>query len=128
MLQILKKDNTLESWNEQKIVNAVNKAASRVMINLTDEDYESICEQVEQLIDELQILHEECDNCEFFGDDVTKVLVKVDGLSGEQLSKILFKNYEIEDEKTNEKSTLLLCGIGTDKQKIKKLKNALKKL
>ncbi len=84
--------------------------------------------KIEQLIDELQILHEECDNCEFFGDDVTKVLVKVDGLSGEQLSKILFKNYEIEDEKTNEKSTLLLCGIGTDKQKIKKLKNALKKL
>ena len=53
MLQILKKDNTLEDWNEQKIVNAVNKAASRVMINLTDADYEFICEQVEQLIDEL---------------------------------------------------------------------------
>lgn len=53
MLQILKKDNTLENWNEQKIVNAVNKAASRVMINLTNEDYESICEQVENLIDEL---------------------------------------------------------------------------
>ena len=53
MLQILKKDNTLENWNEQKIVNAVNKAASRVMINLTTEDYETICEQVEQLIDEL---------------------------------------------------------------------------
>ena len=43
MLQILKKDNTLENWNEQKIVNAVNKAASRVMINLTTEDYETIC-------------------------------------------------------------------------------------
>lgn len=57
MLQILKKDNTLEDWNEQKIVNAVNKAASRVMINLTNEDYESICEQVENLIDELDFEH-----------------------------------------------------------------------
>ena len=49
MLQILKKDNTLEDWNEQKIVYAVNKSASRVMINLTDENYEFICEQVEQV-------------------------------------------------------------------------------
>jgi len=81
--------------------------------------------KLEQLIDELEILQEECPNCEFFGDDITKILVKVDGISGEELSEILFNNYDIEDEKTNQKSTMLLCGIGTDKKKIKKLKNAL---
>lgn len=84
--------------------------------------------KIEQLIDELEVLHEECNNCDFFGDDVTKILIKVDGMSGLQLSEILFKNYNIEDEKTNKKSTLLLCGIGTEKKKIEKLKNALKKL
>ena len=81
--------------------------------------------KLEQLIDELEILQQECTNCEFFGDDITKILVKVDGISGEELSNILFKTYNIEDEKTNEKSTMLLCGIGTDKKKIKHLKNAL---
>ena len=81
--------------------------------------------KLEQLIDELEILQEECSNCEFFGDDITKILLKIDGISGEELSEILFKNHNIEDEKTNNKSTMLLCGIGTDKKKIKKLKNAL---
>ena len=51
--------------------------------------------------------------------------MKVPELSGEELSEILFDNYNIEDEKTNEKSTMLLCGIGTDNKKLKKLKNAL---
>ena len=34
----------------------------------------------------------------------------------------------VEDEKTNAKSTMLLCGIGTDKNKIKALKKALQTL
>ena len=84
--------------------------------------------KLEQLINELEILQEECTNCEFFGDDITKILVKVDGISGDELSDILFDTYNIEDEKTNKKSTMLLCGIGTDKKKIKKLKDALLKL
>lgn len=81
--------------------------------------------KLEQLLDELELLREECPHCEFFGDDLTKILVKVPELSGEELSEILFDNYNIEDEKTNEKSTMLLCGIGTDNKKLKKLKNAL---
>ena len=84
--------------------------------------------ELEKLIDELQNLREECDNCEFFGDDVTKILVKVSDIGGEELSDILFDTYNIEDEKTNEKSTMLLCGIGTSKKKIKTLTNALKNL
>lgn len=81
--------------------------------------------KINQLIDELEELKEECTNCEFFGDDITKLLVKVDGIDGKELSKILFDNYNIEDEKTNKKSTMLLCGIGTDKSKINRLKKAL---
>ncbi len=84
--------------------------------------------RLEQLLDEMEDLREECQNCEFFGDDLTKILVKHPDMSGEELSDILFNTYNIEDEKTNEKSTMLLCGIGTDKKKIKKLKEALKNL
>lgn len=84
--------------------------------------------RLDKLINELEILQEECVNCEFFGDDITKILVKVPDISGDELSDILFNTYNIEDEKTNDKSTMLLCGIGTDKKKIKKLKEALKRL
>ncbi len=84
--------------------------------------------KLDQLIDELEILRDECENCDFYGDDITKILVKIQGLNGNELSEILFDDYGIEDEKTNEKSTMLLCGIGTDKKKLKILKNALKSI
>ena len=81
--------------------------------------------KLDRLLDELEILRDECGNCEFFGDDLTKILLKVPNLTGEELSEILFDEFDIEDEKTNEKSTMLLCGIGTDKKKVEKLKKAL---
>lgn len=57
-------------------------------------------------------------------DDPTKILLK----GGEELSEILFNEYNIEDERTNSKTTMLLCGIGTDKAKLNKLKKALKNI
>jgi lysine decarboxylase len=54
-------------------------------------------------------------------DDPTKILLK----GGFELSEKLFNQFGIEDERTNEKTTLLLCGIGTDKAKISKLKKVL---
>ncbi|QWU14221.1 ribonucleoside-triphosphate reductase class III catalytic subunit [Paenibacillus sophorae] len=46
MIKITKKDGTLEDYNEQKIINAVNKSSRRVMINLSDNDYAEICSMV----------------------------------------------------------------------------------
>ena len=57
--------------------------------------------------------------------DVTKILIKVANMSGFELSDILFEKYGIEDELTNEKSVMLLTGIGTTKVKLKKLEKAL---
>ncbi len=52
MIRVIKKDNTLETFNVQKIANAVNKSAERVMIKLTDEDLKNICKYVEEHIKE----------------------------------------------------------------------------
>lgn len=52
-MQIVKKDGTLEEFDEQKIINAVQKSASRVMIELTPNDYSEICNNVWQHIEEL---------------------------------------------------------------------------
>lgn len=60
--------------------------------------------------------------------DITKILIKIDGLSGTNLSNILFDKYKIEDELNNEKSVLFLTGIGTTKKKLNILKKALIKI
>ena len=43
------------------------------------------------------------------------------------LSEELFEKHNIEDEEENENSVLFLCGIGTNKDKLNKLYNSLKK-
>lgn len=60
--------------------------------------------------------------------DETKILVKIDGISGLDLSKKMTEKYHIEDELANEKSVLYLTGIGTTKAKLKKLEKALIKV
>lgn len=68
---------------------------------------------------------------EFFEDDFhdpTKLFLKKDGISGFDLSDFMFDDYKIEDELNNAIGCLYLCGIGTTKQKLEKLKNALKKV
>lgn len=45
-MKLIKKDGTLEEYDEQKIINACNKAAKRAMIKLSDEDYANICKAV----------------------------------------------------------------------------------
>ena len=45
-MKVIKKDGTLQDYDEQKIINAVNKSASRVLYNFTNEDYGIICNSV----------------------------------------------------------------------------------
>ena len=73
---------------------------------------------IETLVDNIKTL-----NLPQGGDDITKILIKKAGVSGFELSEILFEKYGIEDERTNEVSTMLLCGIGTSAKKLKKLSN-----
>ncbi len=75
--------------------------------------------KINQLIQNIKNL-----NISQLNDDPTKILLK----GGHNLSEKLFKKYKIEDERTNEKTTMLLCGIGTDIKKLNRLKKALKDL
>lgn len=81
-----------------------------------------------ELIQNIENLKKNVSNCEFYQlNDPTKIIVKNSKFSGQELSEFLFKN-NIEDEKTNDKSTMLLCGIGTDLKKLQRLEKVLKKL
>lgn len=84
--------------------------------------------KLKNLIQNLKILREDCKNLHFGGDDITKILIRKDGLTGYDLSELLYEKYNIEDEITNEVSTMLLTGIGTSEKKIKKLRDAMIKL
>lgn len=52
MYNVIKKDGTIEPYNEQKIIDACNKAARRAMYELSDNDYAQILNDVLAKIDE----------------------------------------------------------------------------
>ncbi len=83
--------------------------------------------EISKLINNIIELRESLPEYDFGGDDITKILIKKEGLSGFDLSEKLY-SFNIEDEKTNDISTLLLTGIGTKKEKLDKLKLALKRI
>ncbi|MBP3924961.1 aminotransferase class I/II-fold pyridoxal phosphate-dependent enzyme [bacterium] len=80
-----------------------------------------------KLLDELKEIQKNCTNYEIYAPDITKINLKRNGLTGFELSEILYDKFKIEDEKTNEISTLLLSGIGTDNLKLERLKKLFKK-
>lgn len=47
-MYVIKKDNTHEAWNVQKVVVAVNKSAYRAMVKFTQEEVDFICSFVEE--------------------------------------------------------------------------------
>ena len=47
-MYVIKKDNTHEAWNVQKVVVAVNKSAYRAMVKFTQEELDFICAFVEE--------------------------------------------------------------------------------
>lgn len=84
-----------------------------------------------ELIKNIEEMKKSLPDLEFYNGgkyyDSTKILVKSPKFTGYELSEFLYKN-KVEDERTNEKSTMLLCGLGTNIQKIKSLEKAFKKL
>jgi len=43
---VIKKDGTLQPYDDQKIIDATNKAAARSMVTMTEDDYSVICNRV----------------------------------------------------------------------------------
>ena len=84
--------------------------------------------KISKLISDIKDLRQNLSGVEFGGDDITKILIKIPNLAGTELSEILYNYYDIEDERTNSVSTMLLTGIGTTDKKLKKLEHALKKI
>jgi len=95
-LQIIKKDGTLEKYNEQKIINAVGLAAKRALENLTDSDYANICKHVFESINEedyfVEDYEEELIPVEDMHSIVENVLMELFPSVGERY--IQYRNYK----------------------------------
>ena len=52
LMKVIKKDGTLEKYNEQKIINAINKSAQRENFTFSQDEYGMICNRVINEIDE----------------------------------------------------------------------------
>ena len=92
-MQIIKKDGTLEQYDEQKIINAVNKSARRDNFNFTEKDYQFICNTV---LDEIE--EEDFENDEvpvgFVHNIVEKTLLKNYPSVGYQYQQ--YRNYKLD--------------------------------
>ncbi len=53
--KIIKKDGTLENFNIEKVVVAINKSAFRTLYSFKNEEIEKICKDVEKKVDELEV-------------------------------------------------------------------------
>lgn len=96
-MYIIKKDGTLEEYNEQKIINACSLAAKRALVNLTTIDYSQICNRVLEIIDEEDYYVDDYETELIPVSDmhsiVEKVLVELYPTVGEQY--IQYRNYKI---------------------------------
>ena len=63
-----------------------------------------------------------------FKTDVTKVIIKADGLSGKRLESILEIDFGIEVESASDEGVLLLCNIGNKRSDFEYLVKCLKKV
>lgn len=53
MIHVIKKDNTREEFNVQKVIAAVNKSANRVLYTFTEEETKAICTYVENYVNKM---------------------------------------------------------------------------
>ncbi len=53
MVRVVKKDNTKEDFNVQKVIHAVDKSAQRALIKFTPKEHEFICRFVENKVKEI---------------------------------------------------------------------------
>lgn len=111
-MKIIKKDGTLEDYDEQKIINAVNKAARRDNYNFTSDDYRLICNNVLDEIEEEDFEYEQVP-VEFVHNVVEKTLLTYYPSVGKQYQQ--YRNYKLDfvhmmDEVYKESQKIMYIG------------------
>ncbi|MEO3123282.1 anaerobic ribonucleoside-triphosphate reductase [Mediterraneibacter gnavus] len=93
MMKVIKKDGTLEKYNEQKIINAINKSAQRENFTFSQDEYGMICNRVINEIDEEDFENDEVP-VGFIHNIVEKTLLDLFPKIGYQYQQ--YRNYKLD--------------------------------
>jgi ribonucleoside-triphosphate reductase len=93
LMKVIKKDGTLEKYNEQKIINAINKSAHRENFTFSQDEYGMICNRVINEIDEEDFENDEVP-VGFIHNIVEKTLLDLFPKIGYQYQQ--YRNYKLD--------------------------------
>ena len=92
-MKVIKKDGTLEKYNEQKIINAINKSAQRENFTFSQDEYGMICNRIINEIDEEDFENDEVP-VGFIHNIVEKTLLDLFPKIGYQYQQ--YRNYKLD--------------------------------
>lgn len=93
MFTVIKKDGTLQTYDEQKIIDATNKAAARSMVTMTEDDYSVICNRVYEEL-ESENFEEEQIPVSYIHNVVENVLLELYPSVGKSYQE--YRNYKLD--------------------------------
>ncbi|PQL30863.1 anaerobic ribonucleoside-triphosphate reductase [Mediterraneibacter gnavus ATCC 29149] len=93
MMKVIKKDGTLEEYNEQKIINAIDKSAQRENFTFSQDEYGMICNRVLNEVDEEDFENDEVP-VGFIHNIVEKTLLDLFPKVGYQYQQ--YRNYKLD--------------------------------
>lgn len=93
MFTVIKKDGTLQPYDEQKIIDATNKAAARSMVTMTEDDYSVICNRVYEEL-ESENFEEEQIPVSYIHNVVENVLLELYPSVGKSYQE--YRNYKLD--------------------------------
>ena len=93
MFTVIKKDGTLQPYDDQKIIDATNKAAARSMVTMTEDDYSVICNRVYEEL-ESENLEEEQIPVSYIHNVVENVLLALYPSVGNSYQE--YRNYKLD--------------------------------
>nr|DAF74185.1 MAG TPA: anaerobic ribonucleoside triphosphate reductase [Bacteriophage sp.] len=93
LMKVIKKDGTLEEYNEQKIINAIDKSAQRENFTFSQDEYGMICNRVLNEVDEEDFENDEVP-VGFIHNIVEKTLLDLFPKVGYQYQQ--YRNYKLD--------------------------------
>lgn len=135
LIHISKKSN-LTSSAVQNALNLINTTSPSYPLLLAIEatveylDSQEGRKHVKKLLYNIELFKEWLTNSSVYvnSNDSTKILVKIKGVSGYDAAKILNDDLNIEEEYSNNKAMLFITGLGTTKNKLSRLAQAVNKI
>jgi arginine/lysine/ornithine decarboxylase len=129
----LSKNSKISAEKIQEALNIINTTSpSFLLLSSIEADISYLNSKkgrksIDNLIKNIEEFKKSCKNAEFYDDgnnDITKLVFKIKGVTGEKLAEALNQN-NIEEEFCTEKSAICITNLSTSKKELNKLKKVI---